>query len=118
VPQNHEAATPDELRQLEAHIDARLRAVAARFVAVDGRLTNTDARVVTLDEQAQTVATRFERRFRSIDNRLDANYRQTDDVGPQISTQLARTRHQLILGLALGSVLTAALCICTTLVLA
>jgi DNA anti-recombination protein RmuC len=116
VSQN-EPATRDELRQLEARIDARFQAVNARFIAVDGRFAETGKHIDNIDHEQQALARRFEARFRSIDNRFDATRTQIDHVRLQISSQIAHTRREVLLGLVLGAAVTAVLCLGTVIVL-
>jgi hypothetical protein len=113
----HDPATRDDLRKLEARIDARFQAVNARFIAVDGRFATMGDRVKEVEEQTQTLARRFEHRFRSIDNRLDATRTQIDHVRLQLSSQIDTARRGLgrivLLGLLGTTVSTAGLCLGT-----
>jgi hypothetical protein len=115
--QAHDSATKDDLRQLEARIDARFQAVNARFIAVDGRFATMGDRVNEVEQQTQSLARRFEARFRSLDNRLDATRTQIDHVRLQLSSQIDHARRDLgrivLLGLVGTTVSTAGLCLGT-----
>jgi hypothetical protein len=112
-----ESATKNDLRQLEARIDARFQAVNARFIAVDGRFAEVGDRVNQIDDQTQSLARRFESRFRSLDNRLDATRTQIDNVRMQLSSQIDHARRDLgrilVFGLLTTTVSTAGLCLGT-----
>jgi len=78
-------------------------------------------RVNELDEQVQSLARRFEARFRSIDNRLYATRTQTDHVRLQLSAQIDHSHREfgrLLLLSHLGTtVATAGMCLGTIVVL-
>jgi hypothetical protein len=107
----------DDLRQLEARIDARFQAVNARFVSVDGRFAAMGDKVTTIEQQTQSLVRRFESRFRSIDGRLDATRSQIDHVRMQLSSQIDNARKDLgktvVLGLLGSTISTATLCLGT-----
>jgi hypothetical protein len=113
----HDSPTKDDLRQLEARIDARFQAVNARFISVDGRFASMGDRVNEVEHQTQSLARRFESRFRSIDNRLDATRTQIDHVRLQLSSQIDHARRDVgrivLLALLGGTVSTAGLCLGT-----
>jgi hypothetical protein len=113
----HDSPTKDDLRQLEARIDARFQAVNARFVSVDGRFAAMGSRVNQAEVQTQSLARRFEARFRSVDNRLDATRTQLDHVRMQLSSQIDHARRDVgrlvLLGLLGSTVSTAGLCLGT-----
>jgi hypothetical protein len=115
--QPNDTPTKDDLRQLEARIDARFQAVNARFISVDSRFAAMGDRVNELDHQTQSLARRFEARFRSIDGRLDATRTQIDHVRLQLSSQIEHARRDLgrivLLGLLGTTVSTAGLCLGT-----
>jgi len=73
------------VRELEARLDARFQAVAARFVRVDHRFAATDTHLDELDWQRAVLAERTERRHAVIELRLDSTEAQLVDLRAHIA---------------------------------
>lgn len=63
--------TRDDLRRLEARLDARLQEINARLVMHDGRFAAMGDRVNQADRRNDALSARVEARMRSMDRRFD-----------------------------------------------
>jgi hypothetical protein len=112
--------TRDEMHQMEERVNARFQAVNARFVAVDGRFAQMGHRVGGIEEGVETIK-RYEKRFGSIDNRLDEARTHVDHLRLQLSSQIDHAKADMgrivLLGLLGTVVCTAALCLGTIVLL-
>lgn len=61
----------DELRLLEARLDARLQEVNARIVLHDARFAAMGDRINQTDYRGDSLSARIDSRLRGIDSRLD-----------------------------------------------
>ena len=64
--------TFDDLRRLEARVDARLHEITARLVMHDGRFAAMADRITQTDRRADALSARIDGQFRSVDRRFDA----------------------------------------------
>ena len=117
----------DDLRRLEARLDARLQEVNARLVLNDGRFAamadrihQTDRRVDSLSARIEPRLRSMERRFDAIDTRLDLTDARMVDTRDQLIGEMRESRSQhartTLLGFAGTSVVTATLCLGTVVV--
>lgn len=120
-----EPPTRDELRQLEARLDARLQQVSARLVLHDGQITKMGTDIEFIDRRVEVLSERVESRFRSLDERFnsvesrldvsDTRQRDTHDrVLDLLDEVRVSRRHQAKLtmaGVTCSSVATATLCV-------
>lgn len=65
-PQNR-----DDLRRLEARLDARMQEVSARLILHDGRFAAVGDRIDQTDRRCDALSTRIDSRLRGIDRRFD-----------------------------------------------
>jgi len=63
--------TRDDLRRLEARVDARLQEINARIVLRDGRFAAVSDRINQTDRRTDALSGRIDSRLRSIDRRFD-----------------------------------------------
>lgn len=67
-----EPPTRDELRQLEARIDARLQQVNAKLLVHDGQIAEVTGAVERVDRRVDVMSERVESRFRSLNERFNS----------------------------------------------
>jgi len=120
--------TRDDLRRLEARLDARLQEVNARIVLHDGRFAAMGDRINQTERRTDALAARIDSRMRSIDRRFDgvesrldstdARVQQTQD---RLLDEMRGSRRQstrtTLLGFAGSTAVTASLCFGTLVVL-
>lgn len=118
------AATADDLRRLEARVDARLHEIIARLVLHDGRFAAMGDRIDQSNRRADVLSARIDARLLSIDRRFDAPDTRIDltdarvvDARDELTDALRDYNRALsrttLVGLALTCVVTAALGILT-----
>jgi hypothetical protein len=109
--------TGDELREFDAQIDVRFKAIAARFVLADERFIALGERLDRIQQELQALERRSEARCKTIERRIDATNAQTDHVRTLLAVQLDHARRDLgrivLLGLIGTTVSTALLCLGT-----
>jgi hypothetical protein len=106
--------TSDELSEFEAQLDARFKAVAARFVLADQRFITVGERLDRITAELQELERLSETRCKAIERRIEATRAQTDYVRIQIATGIDETRRAVaqvvLLGLLGAVVCTGLLC--------
>lgn len=112
-PGNTETASKDDLRKLEARVDARFQAVNSRFATVDRRHASVSSRLDTMEDQWQVFGERVEHRFEAMEDRFDATDHRIDVVFDKVAIEIKGTRRSMLLGLAGSTATTASLCLGT-----
>jgi chromosome segregation ATPase len=114
-----EPATADDLRQLEARVDARFQAVNARFATVEEGLTVLDDRLDDIDQRLQALAQRSEARCDKIDRSIGTARTRLDHIRATTSSSIDHAHRDLArivrLGLLGTTLCTAMLCLGTLL---
>lgn len=82
----------EELRQVEARLEARIQEIAARLVLNDGRFAALTDRLNEAGRRADATATWMDSSFATIDRRFDTLDTRLDTA----DTRLTDTHHQLI----------------------
>lgn len=120
MPDN-DPLTPDELREFEAQVDVRFKAIAARFVMADERFIALGERLDSIQQELQALERRSEARCKTIERRIEATQTQTDNVRILLAARIDQARRDLgrivLLGL-LGTTISTALVCLGTIVLA
>ena len=122
-----EPLTRDDLRRLEARLDARIQEVRGRVVVQDGRVTAMGERIDQVDRRCDVLSERIDIQFRRVDHRFDAVEARFDHNDARMEEMLgdvkgevrAGRRHQTrmtMLGVAGSTFTTAALCFGTLVV--
>jgi hypothetical protein len=123
-----EPPTRDDLRRLEARLDARLQEVNARVVLHDGRFAAMGDRINQTDRRCDALSARIDSRLRSMDRRFDTVETRLDttdihlqDTRDRVLDEVKSARRQqakmTMLGLAGSTATTATLCFGTLVVL-
>jgi hypothetical protein len=104
---------------LEASVDARFQAVAARFSTIDRHLAGLHDRLGEQDGRQVATTGRFDARFRSMHDRFDATDARMDLFQEQVAARFQRERrdHRRSL-LLLGAISTAGWLLLLTLLVA
>jgi hypothetical protein len=111
-----DAATKDDLRQLEQRLDARVGArvhdleaqLEGRFAAVDVRFAQVDARFTGLEARIGDLETRIDGRFARLDLRV-AELASRVEAG--LDRSIGALTRTLVLGLVGSLAATASLCL-------
>jgi hypothetical protein len=118
-----ELITRDDLRRLEARLDARIQGVGSRVTEHDGRLAVLSERADHLDRRCDILSERIDIQFRRVDDRfdmVDARLDRVEDLIGEVRGEFrAGRRHQTkmtMLGVAGSTFTTAALCVGTLVV--
>jgi hypothetical protein len=116
VPDN-DPLTTDELREFEAQVDARFKAIAARFVMADERFIALGERLDSIQQELQALERRSDARCKTIERRIAATQTQTDHVRTLLAARIEHARRDLgrivLLGLIVTTISTALLCLGT-----
>lgn len=78
----------DDLRKLEARMDARLGAVNGRFATVDRRHDSVSSRLDTMEDQWQVFGEQVDRRIETHDDRFVATDRRIDIVHDRLAGKI------------------------------
>lgn len=89
-----EPPTRDELRQLEARIDARLQQVNAKLLLHDGQIAEATGAVERVDRRVDVMSERVESRFRSLNERFNSVESRLD-----LSDARQQSTHNLVIDL-------------------
>jgi chromosome segregation ATPase len=95
VPEGDTPPSREELRQLEARVDARFQAVSARFTTVDRRFAGDRERLERLELHTRQVTERFDRHCKTVDGRFDATDARIDLVHDALAAKLERAQREL-----------------------
>jgi len=105
----------EELRQLEARIDARFQAVNARFIAVDGRFVAVGDTVDDAMQAALDLFQKTDERLSRFDEAHDCERDRLEHIRTELSGVIEASRRDLarivVLGLVGTVASTALLCI-------
>jgi hypothetical protein len=120
VPEGDAPPSREELRQLEARVDARFQAVSARFTTVDRRFAAVGERVEGLELHTRELTERFDRHCKTVEGRfdaMDARVEQVDlrigNLGVQIEGSTRGQKRTMLFGIAGSTFSTATLCMGT-----
>jgi hypothetical protein len=120
IPEGDAPPSREELRQLEARVDARFQAVSARFTTVDRRFAGMGERVEGLELNTRVLTEQFHAHCKTMDGRFDAVDARIDLVHDNLAIKLDRSdRRQgrnVLVGIAGSTFSTAMLCMGTLLV--
>jgi hypothetical protein len=95
VPDDDEpGVNREEVRQLEARVDARFQAVSARFTTTDRRFAGLGERVEALELHARTVDERSVARDKTVDGRFDATDARVDLIYDQLALKINESRRR------------------------
>jgi hypothetical protein len=113
LPGNTDPANKDDLRKLEARMDARFQAVNARFSTVDRRYDGLRGRLDTMESQWQVFGERVEHRLDSMEHRFDAMDHRIDIVFDKVALEIKGTRRSMLIGMASSTATTGFICLGT-----
>jgi hypothetical protein len=114
---DNDLLTDDELREFEAQVDVRFKAIAARFVMADERFIALGERLDKIHQELQALERRSEARCKTIERRIAATQTQTDHVRTLLASRIDHARRDLgrivLLGMLGTTISTAAVCLAT-----
>jgi hypothetical protein len=117
VPEGDAPPSREELRQLEARVDARFQAVSARFTTMDRRFAGMGERLEGLELNTRVLTERFDAHRKTMDGRFDATDARIDLVHDNLAIKIDRSDRlrgrTVLFGMAGSTLSTAMLCMGT-----